>query len=296
MGFEGQRQEITDICRDLFDQNKVSLILGFTSGEPEGSSVPFFMRKPEDIDRLKWDDTCTPNLTKYLTEKKDKLAIIAKPCDSRAIAMYMAEKQIDRSNVYIIGVECAGMKDRSGNSAPGCKDCTVKTPPVYDVLVRNDSIKLETNAAVADKNAEAAFEDKLLRFRKEISKCILCFSCRQACYGCYCDTCFIDRNIPNWLPSELDAGRKMVFHLGRAMHLAGRCVECGACERTCPSGVNIRYLVKDLSDFCRELYGYQAGINADEVPAMTSFSQGDREVGFLGGEDNDSCCHTKGQD
>jgi ferredoxin len=77
------------------------------------------------------------------------------------------------------------------------------------------------------------------------------------------------------------------------MHLAGRCVGCGACERVCPSNVKIRYLAKDLADFCQELYGYRPGENPDEVPAMTSFDQDDKEVGFLGGESNDLCCDSK---
>jgi ferredoxin len=83
-------------------------------------------------------------------------------------------------------------------------------------------------------------------------------------------------------------GAKMTFHLGRAMHLAGRCVECGACERVCPSGVKIRYLIQELTDLCKEEYGYEAGINPDEVPAMATYNTKDREIGFLGGEEDGS--------
>lgn len=301
MSFERQREEILKYCRDLFNENRVDLILGFTSGEAGRDAVPCFIRSADELDGLRWDEMCRPNLAKYLTEKKGRVGIIAKPCDARAIAMYLAENQIDRNNVYIIGVECAGMKSgdqkpEDGNKDPWCENCTVRIPPVYDVLVRYGDIPVEPGN---NRNTEAEgkdFEDRLSRFQSEIKKCILCFSCRQACYGCYCETCFIDRNIPNWLPAELDMGRKMVFHLGRAMHLAGRCVECGACERTCPSGVKIRYLTDELNKLCEELYGYRAGVNPEEVPAMTAFSQNDREVGFLGGEDSEACNHSKKQD
>ena len=293
MSFENQRKEIISICKNLLEEGTASLILGFAEGPTEESSAPFFIRTGNEADNLKWDESCGTTLAKYLLEKKEGAAIIAKPCDARAISMYMAENQIDRNKIYVIGVECAGMKDKKGLPAPGCQDCTVRTPPLYDIIVRNEDAA-EAGPVPTKAKGEAAFAHKLSTLQKEMSKCILCYSCRQACYGCYCENCFIDREIPNWLPTELDIGAKMVFHLGRAMHLAGRCVECGACERACPSNVNIRYLVKDLADFCKELYGYEPGINPDEIPAMMSFDQNDKEVGFLGGEHNDSCCDSKG--
>jgi len=294
MSFKNQREEIIAICKNLLDEGKANLILGFADGPTGEGSVPFFIRKKDEVDDIKWDDACTTNLAKYLLEKKEGAAIIAKPCDARAIVMYMAENQIDRSKIYIIGVECAGMKDKNGAPPPGCLECTLRTPPIFDILVKNDNSSVQGAVNTHDREEEPGFADKLARFQKEISKCILCYSCRQACYGCYCETCFMDRNMPNWLPNELDIGSKMMFHLGRTMHLAGRCVECGACERACPSSVKIRYLIKELTDFCEELYGYRAGINPDEIPALTAFDQNDREVGFLGGEDDGSCCGSKG--
>ncbi len=293
MNFEKQRNEIAAICNTLLGEGRVKVILGFTCGEYEGNAIPFFLRKREDVDKLKWDDTCTPNLARYLMEKKEGAAVIAKACDARAIVMYMAENQINRDNVYIIGVECEGMKDKDGMPAPGCRECRVKIPPVFDILVKNEETGKQNNIATdTSQNGEADLSEKLKRFQNEIKKCILCYSCRQACYGCYCESCFMDRNIPNWLSSELDTGSKMMFHLGRAMHLAGRCVECGACERVCPSGVDIRYLIKEITGFCEELYGYQAGVNANDIPALLSFKQNDREVGFVGGEEDGSCCGT----
>ena len=76
----------------------------------------------------------------------------------------------------------------------------------------------------------------------------------------------------------------MVYHLGRAMHLSGRCIECGACERVCASGVNVRYLIKEVTDFVEDLYGCRTGLDVEAEPVMASYKFDDREVGFVGGD------------
>ena len=94
----------------------------------------------------------------------------------------------------------------------------------------------------------------------------------------------MDRGVPDWQPTNPDMGAKMTYHLGRAMHLAGRCVECGACENTCASGVDVRYLIREVTGFVKELYDYDAGLDMEKTPAMLTYQPDDREVGFLGGE------------
>jgi ferredoxin len=68
------------------------------------------------------------------------------------------------------------------------------------------------------------------------------------------------------------------------MHLAGRCVGCGACEKACPSGVDLSYINSALRDFIGEAYGYKAGMDPAARQVMNSFSADDRQIGFLGGE------------
>jgi len=305
MSFLSQNDRLKKICSELLESGSVKVVIGFTAGMEGMNAAPYFMRAPGEVKESVWDETCTPNLAKYLPEMREKAAIVAKPCDARAIVMYLAEKQVGRDNLYIIGMECAGMKGKNAKPSPGCESCGVRIPPVCDVLVGfgengNDGGDLSAqnregrkNAVMDERLSGLSPEEKLGRFERELQKCILCYSCRQACYGCYCKTCFAERNIPNWLPAEIDTGTKMVFHLGRAMHLAGRCVECGACERVCPSGVKIRYLINEINDFVEEQYGYRAGMDPAEAPAMSAYCQDDREIGFLGGEGDRNCCDTQ---
>jgi formate dehydrogenase (coenzyme F420) beta subunit len=282
MNIEQQKKEIQRICNKLLDEGKYKVIIGFiSSGEGNGAS-PHFIREHSDVEMLKWDRYCMPNLAKYLLDIKEPAAIIAKPCDARAVSMYITEKQKARKDVFIIGVECPGMLDSDGKLLPACAECEIRTPPIYDELIEGDGFeKAEENRNKKEVENNKENEGRFERFEKELNKCILCFACRQACYACYCKTCFMDREMPDWLPGDPDMSTKMVFHLGRAIHLAGRCIGCGACENACPSGVSLRYLMKDLADYTKELYNYVPGMDPDEKPAMINYDTDDSEPGFL---------------
>ena len=304
MSFEKQTGEIREICGRLFSEGKVDVIFAHTDGGFDGTLIPFIAKSAEDVDKIAWGDRVKQNLAPYLHGRTDRVGIVAMPCDVRAVVQYIVESQLDRGKVFIIGVDCPGMVDADGDGRPGCAECTVRIPPVYDERVAGDCGDSEPAAAggesvpsafskdggsgsVGEAKQSAAGPDsnpaeKFARFRAEIDKCILCYSCRQACYGCYCKTCFIERDMPDWQPAELDAGRKMTFHLGRAMHLAGRCVECGACEAACASGVDVRYIIREVTGFIGGMYGFKTGMDMDTTPAMVTYGLDDREVGFLG--------------
>lgn len=281
MSFNVQRKKIREICRDLLEKGTVDIVIGYTEGGIDGMRIPYIFDKPEGTEALEWDERCAPNLCKYLLEKKGKkTGIVAKPCDVRGIVNYLVENQLTREDVYVIGMDCPGMVEADGEKLPGCSECSIKKPPIYDVRVENPDAQEADGGHEAEQNNSTDLE----RFQKEMEKCILCYSCRQACYGCYCQVCFMDRGVPNWQPKAPDAGTKMVYHLGRAMHLAGRCIECGACENVCASGVDVRYLIKEVTNFVEKIYDHRTGLDPEASPVMASYKFEDHEVGFIGGD------------
>ena len=61
----------------------------------------------------------------------------------------------------------------------------------------------------------------------------------------------------------------------RTLHIAGRCVDCGACSRVCPVNIELRLLNQKVEKDVKELYHYEAGISLEELPPMATFKMDD---------------------
>lgn len=68
---------------------------------------------------------------------------------------------------------------------------------------------------------------------------------------------------------NIERNQVRTFHLGRAYHLAGRCVGCNECERVCPMDIPISLLNRKLVKDVEEAYGFQAGIAPIPSPITT---------------------------
>ena len=77
---------------------------------------------------------------------------------------------------------------------------------------------------------------------------------------------------PHWLTQADTATEKLFFQVVHATHLAGRCTECGECQRSCPMGIPILALREKLNRIIYELFsGYQAGQDPTQVPPLLAY-------------------------
>ena len=279
MDYVQMTAQLRKIALRLLESGNVCAVWGFCDNEETGTASPFAAKTADDAQRLVWNKGCFNILLSLMPKNAEKLAIAAKPCEVRALINLIAEKQLERSGIYIIGMKCEGMEKR-GRMSSSCLRCTQTIPAVYDELIDGGSVGIKNEAEDITKWLDGTTPaQRRKRLQRELDKCVLCYSCRQACPGCRCEVCFVDRSGVNWRAPD-DRTEKLTYHLTRAMHLAGRCADCGACENACPSGVSIKYLTDGLSEFVRSEYGFTAGENMESAGVFNTALTDDKETGF----------------
>ena len=309
---ESLKEKLMQIALRLLVEDRVDTVLGFKQGTIPMMSQPILISEPEQADRLHWDSFCATNLANYLPQRRDRVAVVAKGCDSRNIVLLTLENQIKREQLYIIGVPCQGMVDRhrvlarlSGREPlvvsetsdhlsikgeafeetlertkylrQNCVICTHRNPVIYDELVTDlipEQIDIDRYQDIEAVENKSA-DKRWYHFEKLLAPCIRCYACRNACPMCYCPTCFVDESMPQWLGKTIDPTDTRTFHFLRAYHLAGRCTDCGNCEVACPLGIKVRQLTKKLEKDIKKLYGYEAGLSLEEPPPLDTYRPDD---------------------
>ena len=272
-------------ARELLSLGEVGCVIGHERS-PKGGARPFFAYDEAGADRLVWDRTCHHNLTVYLrdqvlpTRRRDapsRVAVVARPCDVRALNVLIHEGQVVRDSIFVIGVACPGMLD--GDVVPDhCQRCRERVPVFYDALVGEPpQVDASLRGDVGDAWADVAElegmapAERLAFWTREFDRCIRCYACRQACPGCYCFECLAEQVDPAWVSIAHWAPQKAFFHIMRAYHLAGRCVECHACDQACPMHIPLSLLNRRIAKEVEVLFGYSAGADPDTPPPLATF-------------------------
>lgn len=279
-------EKIAAKARELLLNKTVECVIGYERATDGVGSRPLFVYEPEETDRFIFDQTCSHNLVKFLLNRKGKASgIVVKPCDSRAINFLLNENQIERGNVFIIGVVCPGIVEVSWNKPSDklketCKVCQQHTPLVYDFLVGEPGPEppVDFYPDVAKMEAMST-EERRAFWEEQFSRCIRCYACRQACPGCYCGECFVERLDPLWIGIKIGPGENEMWNTIRAFHQSGRCISCNQCERVCPVNIPLSLLNRKLEKEVKELFKFQAGINPDTPAPFATFLK-DEKVGI----------------
>ncbi|KJR96082.1 MAG: dehydrogenase [Peptococcaceae bacterium BRH_c4a] len=249
--------------------------------------------------------------------KEGRAAVCVKGCDSRAVNRLIQDRQIDREKVYIIGLPCGGILDpdrvegavdpgeeiketvisgegydlitaagkysftMAGAGSEKCSTCQNHNPVVYDVMAGDPSDTPDIKDDGFDdvrKIEEMTVEQKSAYWDRQFSRCLRCYACRNSCTACSCRECVFDQVNTGWVSRSSNLSENTAFHLIRAFHVAGRCVDCGECERVCPVGIPLRVLNRKILMDLKDLFNTATpGLTPDGERVLGQFSADDPE-------------------
>ena len=256
-------------ARELLEKNTVKVVIGYGVGS-DNAVRAIFVRRPEGVEELIFDETCVQNLAVYLLKDEikqiGKLCIIANISALRTILQLASEHQIHEEELLCLSVtpngellEFTGFKDIENYIS----SCNIDLPDKESEMIK----KLESMSV----------DERWQFWMNHLSRCIKCYACRSACPMCYCARCQVEYNQPQWITVEATLMGNFEWQITRTMHLAGRCVNCGECARACPEDIPINLLNYKTLLTVKEKYNISAGTNANLDSVMSSFESDDKE-------------------
>lgn len=195
-----------------------------------------------------------------------RLGIMVRGCDESALFELYKNYQLDPEKIVALGVTCPV------EQVELCK-CPRPNPTN---IVSGESREAKKGRANLEKIETMGEKERYRYWMGQFGKCMKCYGCRNICPVCFCEVCTLEHEslikrgeIPPEVPN---------FHLVRAFHMAGRCVDCGLCEEACPAGIPLRTLYQKVREIIKTYFGYLPGEDRESVPPLQEIGDGSFEI------------------
>jgi formate dehydrogenase subunit beta len=175
--------------------------------------------------------------------------------------------------------------------ADRCLECQANFPVIHDILFGDEKKRRPGSLyGTVEAMEKLSSRERQAFWTEQVDRCIRCYACRSVCPMCFCDECVVDTinfaitaatgaeekaDRIKWIEKSPVASESFGYHLVRAIHLAGRCIDCGECQRACPLDIPVRLLNKKLEKAAKELFDYDVGYDGTGPSLVSSFRDDD---------------------
>jgi len=238
--------------RKLLEDGKVAGYLGYK--QVEGHPLPHLFT-PERLDELD-QAIVAPGNARYPLDKllqvlaanypEAAFAIQVRGCDERGLNELYKWGQLDPEKVVLVGIACP-QEQADYCECPG---------PWTSVIDYGEKCEPVTTSQRVSRVEALPLEESFQEWLGHFARCVKCYGCRDVCPMCFCKECSLEH------PELMSTGKvppDTIFQLVRAIHMAGRCIDCGLCEEACPADIPLRVLYKKGNALVKEFFDYDTG-------------------------------------
>ena len=255
--------ELRNIGKELIESGTVKVLIGYEEGTGNKTRA-LFAEKPEDVSRLVFNSRCVQNLAVYITKHevkaKGRMGITATLPVMRSIVQLAYEHQVNDIILKVIGI------------TPESKVIDFKDLAEVEEFIHKFSLEIdEKNRQMLDKLSKMTAEERWKFWMEELAPCFKCYACRAACPMCYCHRCTVEYNQPQWIPVPAHQSGNLEWHIMRANHLIGRCIDCDACANACPLAIPFNLLNKRMMEDAKIHFGgYQPSLKGNTLCRLSN--------------------------
>lgn len=254
-------EDVKNKVQELLESGEIKGFLGLR--RENGHVGPHLFTDAGQLDDLVLGDVQSAGDTRYPLNKiliqlarqypDETFGVLVRGCDERGLKSLYVWNQLDSRKVVPVGIACPS------ELAAAC-ECP---KPYPDACVAGE--KVDGAAPVRVPEIEALdLAERFEYWMQEFSKCIKCYGCRDICPMCFCKECSLEENSlvgTGAIPPEIP-----IFHLTRAVHMIGRCIDCGLCNEVCPADIPLRTLYKKVADIVDAEFHYRPGTKMEKSP------------------------------